>query len=268
MSINRDHINNDRSNMHNLRGIDLIKRGWIDEAINEFKNAIKNAPELADGYDNLASAYARKGKLLDALFSYTKALELEPESPIATYNLGCFLSSYAHQLAAKCFKIAYKNDPDMFEARFNYGYYLAEDNKHEEAINHFQTILTKHEDQDTRFHLALSLISLEKYPQAIKELLRVVKNDKDHQQAWYYLGLSFDEQGFIQEAVNAFSKAINLNNKDIEALLALALILLNLNRKKEAKSLFKRAFLLDQKRTEDFLAAANLSHKSLLPINR
>jgi tetratricopeptide (TPR) repeat protein len=267
MSINRDHIDNERSNRHNLRGIDLVERGWLDEAINEFKNAIKSAPHSADGYDNLASAYADKGELLNALFSYTKALELEPDSSIALYNLGCFLSYHGHRLATRCFKLSYQNDPDMFEARFNYGFCLAQEDKHEKAIHHFQTILIEHEDQDTRFHLALSFIALEKYAQAIKELLQVVKVDKEHQQAWHHLGCSFEQQGFLEEAANALTKAVNLNAKDVEAHLSLALILLNLKRKKEAKSLFKRAFLLDQKRTQEFLNAENLNEDiTLAPI--
>src|SRR5262245_6155381 len=94
MSTNRDQIDNTtRSVLHNSRGIDLAERGWLDEAIKEFKNAILNDPDSAQGYDNLGTAYADKGDLLNALSSYTKALSLEPDNPIALHNLGCFLSN-------------------------------------------------------------------------------------------------------------------------------------------------------------------------------
>jgi tetratricopeptide (TPR) repeat protein len=255
MSINRDQIDNEsRSSLHNLRGIDLAERGWLDEAINEFKHAIKNAPNSAHSYDNLASVYADKGELLDALTSYVKAIELEPESPIALHNLGCFLSNHGNRLAARCFKNAFTVDPELYEARFNYGLCFAAEEKHEQAVAQFEKALHLNDDNETRFYLALSLIALEKHAAAIKELLKVVRSDKDNDQAWFHLGTSYQEQGFLDEAVNALTKAIIVNPQHTEAVLALASLLKRLDRDKEAKSLVKRAHSLDQKRTEEFVA--------------
>lgn len=256
MSTNRDQMDNEsRSSLHNLRGIDLAERGWLDEAINEFKSAINSAPNLAQGYDNLATVYADKGELLDALRSYTKALTLEPENPIALHNLGCFLSNHGNQLAAKCFKNAFKLEPDLYEARFNLGLCLAAEDKHEQAVVEFENALTQNEqDQEARFHLALSLIALGKHPRAIKELRKVVKEDKKHEQAWSYLGFSYQEQGFLEEAVQALTNAIMLNPNNTDALLSLAALLHRLDRFKEAKALVKRAMKLDQKYTREFIA--------------
>lgn len=255
MSINRDHIDNEsQSSLHNMRGIDLAERGWLDEAINQFKHAIKNAPHMAQSYDNIASAYADKGELFLALSSYVKAIELEPENPVALHNLGCFLSNYGNRLAARCFKNAFNLDPELYEARFNYGLCFAAEDKHEQAIAQFQSALNIEDDHETRFHLALSYIALEKYPHAIKELNQVVKVDQDHDQAWFHLGASFQEQGFLEEAENALSKAVIKNPQNVEALLTLASLLSRLERVKESRSLIKRAFSLDQKRTQEFVA--------------
>jgi tetratricopeptide (TPR) repeat protein len=256
MSTNRDQIDNKtRSILHNSRGIDLAERGWLDEAINEFKSAIQSAPDFAQGYDNLGTAYADKGDLFNALTSYTKALCLEPENPVALHNLGCFLSNHGNALAAKCFKDAVKLEPDLYEARFNLGLCFASEDKHEQAIHQFeQALLENAHDQETRFHLALSLFTLEKYVPAIKELLQVTKIEPNHEQAWFYLGLSYQEQGFLSEAVNAFGKAIMLNTNNIEACLNLASLLNRLDRKKEAKALIKRAITLDPQRAEEFMA--------------
>lgn len=266
MSIIRDHKDNEsRSSVHNLRGIDLAERGWLDEAINEFKHAIKNAPHSAHSYDNLASVYADKGALFEALSSYTKALELEPDNPIALHNLGCFLSNHGNRLAAKCFKRAFTNDPELYEARFNYGLCFAAEEKHEQAIAQFEKALALNEDSETRFHLALSLMALEHYPVAIKELLKVVKVEQNNDQAWYNLGLSYQEQGFLEEATHALTKAIVINGAHVEAVLSLASLLARLERKKEAKALVKRAHSLDQKRTEEFVASDEyLCHEAFL----
>ncbi|HXW52657.1 MAG TPA: tetratricopeptide repeat protein [Myxococcota bacterium] len=255
MSTNRDQLDNTtRSILHNSRGIDLAERGWLDEAIKEFKSAIQNAPDFAQGYDNLGTAYADKGDLFNALESYTKALTLESENPIALHNLGCFLSNHGNELAMRCFKEAVKIDPELYEARFNLGLCLAAEDKHEKAINQFELALLENEhDHDARFHLALSLGAVGKHSNAIKELLKVVKTDQKHESAWFNLGQNYQEQGFLEEAANAFTKAISLNNNNIDAYLSLASLLHRLERSKEAKSLIRRAMMLDPKKTEEFV---------------
>ncbi len=128
MAIIRDQIDNEsRSTLHNSRGIELAEKGWLDEAINEFNSAISNTPNCAQSHDNLATAYADKGRLIEALKAYTKALDLEPENPFALHNLGCFLSNHGKNLAMRCFKDAAKLEPELYEARFNLGLCLAAD---------------------------------------------------------------------------------------------------------------------------------------------
>lgn len=256
MSTNRDQMDNDsRSSLHNSRGIDLAERGWLDEAINEFKNAIKSAPNSAQGYDNLATAYADKGELLCALSSYTKALSLEPDNPVALHNLGCFLSNHGNQLAAKCFKNAFTLEPDLYEARFNLGLCLAAEDKHEQALFQFEAALSQnYHDQDARFQLALSLIALGKHNKAIKELLTVVKANKQNDQAWFFLGGSFEELGFLEEATNAYSSCVTINAHHLDAILALASILQRLDRSQESRAFVKRALKLDAKRSKEFIA--------------
>ena len=48
------------SDEHNSRGIELADRGWLDEAIREFRKAIDLDPDSAHAHDNLATVYAEK----------------------------------------------------------------------------------------------------------------------------------------------------------------------------------------------------------------
>jgi len=90
--MSRDRDRTVRSDEHNSRGIELADRGWLDEAIKEFKKAIELDPESAHAHDNLATVYSEKKLYREALKEYLTALELEPESATAHYNLAC---SYA-----------------------------------------------------------------------------------------------------------------------------------------------------------------------------
>src|SRR5262252_8384221 len=95
----REKDNNALSDEHNSRGIELADRGWLDEAIKEFKKAIELDPESAHAHDNLATVYSEKKLYTQALEEYLTALKLEPESATAHYNLACFLATHAHEMA-------------------------------------------------------------------------------------------------------------------------------------------------------------------------
>jgi len=72
-----------RSDEHNSRGIELADRGWLDEAIKEFKKAIELDPMSAHAHDNLATVYSEKKLYAQAMEEYLTALKLEPDRPTA-----------------------------------------------------------------------------------------------------------------------------------------------------------------------------------------
>src|SRR5579864_7998082 len=106
----REHDNIALSDEHNQRGIELADRGWLDEAIKEFKKAIELDPESAHAHDNLATVYAEKKLYREALREYMAALELEPDSATAHYNLACFLATHAKDMAIDQYKDAIELD--------------------------------------------------------------------------------------------------------------------------------------------------------------
>jgi tetratricopeptide (TPR) repeat protein len=61
----------------------------IENAINEFSNAIKKDPNYAEAYSNRATAYMMQKKYNKALDDLKKAKELKPESASIRYNLAC-----------------------------------------------------------------------------------------------------------------------------------------------------------------------------------
>src|SRR6516164_5975702 len=100
------------SDEHNSRGIELADRGWLDEAIREFRKAIDLDPDSAHAHDSLATVYAEKKQYREALNEYLTALKLEPDSPTAHYNLACFLSTHGPEMAVAEYKTAIELDPE------------------------------------------------------------------------------------------------------------------------------------------------------------
>src|SRR6516165_6064629 len=121
------------SDEHNSRGIELADRGWLDEAINEFKKAIDLDPESAHAHDNLATVYAEKKLFRDALSEYLTAIRLEPDSATAHYNLACFLSTNGPQMAIGEYREAIELDPEYPDAHLNLGLTYADQGRLDEA---------------------------------------------------------------------------------------------------------------------------------------
>jgi tetratricopeptide (TPR) repeat protein len=104
----------------NALGIVLGKQGRVDEAIEQFRNAVRIDPGLADAHSNLALALQKAGRLDEALAECREALRLNPDFAEGHYNLGCVLFQKSEvEEALHQFQEALRIRPDYGEARYN-----------------------------------------------------------------------------------------------------------------------------------------------------
>lgn len=73
--------------VHRVQGQMYSQQNQHNQAIAEFLEAIKQAPNNSDLYEELGSEYRRSSNLELAQQAYAKELELSPNNPIAMYNL-------------------------------------------------------------------------------------------------------------------------------------------------------------------------------------
>ena len=74
------------------RAVSLYESGDVDGAIMAYDEAIQLEPDSAKAYYNLGMAVFQKGDLNHAIEAYRRALDLEPEFTSAYNNLGIALS--------------------------------------------------------------------------------------------------------------------------------------------------------------------------------
>jgi tetratricopeptide (TPR) repeat protein len=80
--------NEDFAEAYNNLGLTMFYKSSFDEAIEEFKNAIKIDPEFPMAHANLGLAFLNKDMVDEAIKELTKAVSLDNELPEAYYNLG------------------------------------------------------------------------------------------------------------------------------------------------------------------------------------
>ncbi len=104
----------------NQLGISLRKQGRWEDAVDEYKKALRIAPRAEGLFYNIAMAYA-EGKNFEAAVQHMqKALSINADlprtSPVLAYNMGkIFSRGYTRDKACQCFEIALELDPE-FEA--------------------------------------------------------------------------------------------------------------------------------------------------------
>ncbi len=68
-----------RRRSHNDHGADLQDHGELEEAIAEYRAAIRLVPEFCEAHNNLGSALQARGKLDEAIAEYRAAIRLKPD---------------------------------------------------------------------------------------------------------------------------------------------------------------------------------------------
>jgi tetratricopeptide (TPR) repeat protein len=73
-------------------GNTLLQQGRYDEAIEQFRAALAEKPDLAEAHVNWGVALKSQGDLPGAMTEYIQALQIDPDLPDAHYNLGIALA--------------------------------------------------------------------------------------------------------------------------------------------------------------------------------
>jgi Flp pilus assembly protein TadD len=204
------------SDQHNARGIELADRGWLDEAVKEFRKAIDLDPESAHAHDNLATVYAEKRRFREALAEYLEALDLDPDAPTAHYNLANFLATHGLEMAVDEYRASLALDPEHPDTHLNLGLTLAEQGKQEEAERALRTAVDlAPKDPYPRHELAALQMDAGDYRSAVAQLKEVVKLEPESFEAWLDLGICFAQKGFYAEAERSYERARALKADDV-----------------------------------------------------
>lgn len=100
--------------------------------------------------------------------------------------------------------------------------------KFNESIAHFKAVLSRDANyQETNFFLGVSYLGLGDLPNAIRSLQQELQTPKPHPKCRYYLGVTFESAGHMDEAIAEFNRALGDNPKDADSLYQLARIYKN-----------------------------------------
>jgi len=125
-----------------FNGMEYHRKWEFTTAINEYKRAVKNAPEYYLALHNLGVAYYEDGQNSRSITQYKKALKLNPRYPYTHNNLGlAYVRSNKPYKAIIHYKRAIELDPTYYKAYNNLGAALFIVKKIDEAYAMFRKSL-------------------------------------------------------------------------------------------------------------------------------
>jgi tetratricopeptide (TPR) repeat protein len=242
-----------------LLSVSLSRQGKDD--LQALQMATKLLPEDAVAHNNLANALGRLGRLEDAVINYRHALRLNPQFAEAHNNLGhALLDLRQLDAAAASLRRAIELKPCYAEAHDNLGTTLLELGRPNEAVASYHRAL-EIEAEFTEVHnnLGNALLELGRLDGALASYRRALKINPNFTEAHNNLGNGLRGLGKLQDAETSYRRALEINPNFAEAHCNLGIVLRLQGRTAEAQACCRRALDLKPRSPEAYAVLAEAS---------
>ena len=197
---------------HGMRGVELARKGMLDEALAEFEMAIRAQPDYLEGHVNAAVILIEKGMLDEARARLTNVLRLDPKRWDAHGNFGMILARQGKVNEALVhLSEALKLNPAYVEAHSNLGTVLSQKGMLEVATAHFHAAV-KFAPNDPRNRLDLGNVLLERgmREEAIEQFRKCLELAPRFVDAHLLWGDALAAQGDFEAALAQYQKATSI----------------------------------------------------------
>jgi superkiller protein 3 len=245
---------------HYNLGKALRDKGQPDEAIAEYREAIRLKPDLAMAHNNLGSALPDKGQLDEAIAECREALRLQEDFAMAHNNLGNALYAKGQRDEAIAeWREAIRLKKDYPEAHNNLGQGLQAKGRLDEAIAEYQEAIRLKKNFAGAHNSLGWLLATSSDPrfrdpaQAVQSARKAVELQTEDGNNWNTLGVAYYANGEYRAAVEALNRSMKLSHGGNAAdFFFLALAHWQLGEKAQARAWYDKAEeSMDQSRPPD-----------------
>ncbi len=295
------HATEDNYVIHSNYGAWLAGQGRMEDAIRQYKEALRIKPDDGDARYNLANALVRQANVQGAIVQYREALKVNPDNVMARNNLAlCLIQIGDRRAAIEQFQEILRQRPGFEAARQNLAMLMAAEEKAtsptrerpipgpavaasleenmrlgqeavqrgdlDGAIAHFRGAVRSNPDLPAaRIGLGLALAYRGNIDEAIKQFQAALKLDPNNADVHNSLGVALMQKGQLDEAQTHLQKAIKLNPRLAKAHNSLGVLLARKGKLDEALEQFREALRIDpsnQDAEKNLALVQNLKSKS------
>jgi tetratricopeptide (TPR) repeat protein len=220
--------------------------GNLPEAIQDYQEALRQKPEFVPAHNNLGAAWLLLGKREDALGEFTEALRLSPKSPEKHYNLGTTLTDGGKLMEGEAqLTEAVRLKPDYVEALTALAGVLAKEGKASEAAARVGEASRQcANDAQGRFKLGSALMTAGLTNEASAAFAAALRLEPAMPKLLLAAGQSFVQKDQLDDALARFQAVVWIKPDSAEAHERLGLLLANRGKLDEAVFHLKEALRL------------------------
>jgi tetratricopeptide (TPR) repeat protein len=186
--------------------------GRYEEAIGSFERAIDLDPEDAHPHNGLGNVYYQQGRYEEAIAAYQRAIELDPEIAYPHNGLGnVYYQQGRYEEAIAAYQRAIELDPEVAYPHNNLGSVYADLGRYEEAIAAYQRAIDL-DPEDASPHNGLGNVYDQqgRYEEAIAAYQRAIDLDPEVAYPHNNLGNVYRAQSRHEEAIKAYKQALSV----------------------------------------------------------
>ncbi|RUT10017.1 hypothetical protein DSM106972_005120 [Dulcicalothrix desertica PCC 7102] len=190
------------------------EQGFLNTAVDFYKQALRLKPDYAEAYYNLGNVLQKQGKLDAAIEFYQQALRLKSDYAEAYYNLGNLYQQQGNlEAAIESYHQSLKNNPDCVKAHNNLGIVLQEKGRFDAAVESYQRALAiKPDCAEAHNNLGIVLQEKGRFDAAVESYQRALAIKPDYAGTYNNLGAIFKKQNKFDAAVESFKQAISFKH--------------------------------------------------------
>ena len=194
----------------NALGWTLFQSGRPQEAIVEYERAVTSDPKHAKAHNNLALALVELGRLQEAADHFKASLDVEPRAEIFS-DYGFTMERMGKpKEAVQAYVKALELDPSSASAHFNMAVVFVRAGKFPEAEAHYRKALDGRPSAETHNGLGYALSRQGRSEEAIKEFRAAIEIDPSYVPAFNNLAEGLASAGKFGEAEQYYEKSLAL----------------------------------------------------------
>ncbi|XP_076286274.1 O-linked N-acetylglucosamine (GlcNAc) transferase sxc isoform X2 [Lasioglossum baleicum] len=239
------------------------ERGQLQEALENYRHAVRLKPDFIDGYINLAAALVAAGDMEQAVQAYVTALQYNPDLYCVRSDLGNLLKALARLDEAKaCYLKAIETRPDFAVAWSNLGCVFNAQGEIWLAIHHFEKAVALDPNfLDAYINLGNVLKEARIFDRAVAAYLRALNLSPNNAVVHGNLACVYYEQGLIDLAIDTYRRAIELQPNFPDAYCNLANALKEKGQVVEAEDCYNTALRLCPSHADSLNNLANIKRE-------
>ncbi|OUC40552.1 tetratricopeptide repeat protein [Trichinella nativa] len=233
------------------------REGTLEKAEQLYKIALDQKSDTSDTWYNYGLFLQNAGRLSEALNAYRNSIQRRPWFALAYLNFGIVLGEMGRTEEAKqsnSMRDLMSHEHAQISCLYNLGRLLADENKHDEAIQIYHEALNRINVHYAP-HALYNMLAREKFELATRLQIQSV-------QALEHLGHFYLDTGNLELAIETFVKALKLEPQNFGLVFALATAQRKNDNTTEAERLYKQAVEI-----EPMSSSAHSNYGAILHMN-